>query len=242
MIMANIRYIRAFQRARSALDRRKIATATATAATSRAMSSSFSSTCLSSGANNPLLEPWTAQAFSLPPFDKIQTDHYKPALEVGMEEHLRDLQDIVDNPELPTFENVMIPYDRAGSILGKVGGVFGNMCSSQNTPELQAVQTEMTPILSRHNSATFTLQGLFQKVEQVYRDQQQEQEETNDDDSLTSEDRRLVERIYLDFTRSGAHFDTDKQKENADIGAKLASLITEFSQNGELVRMIVFSI
>ena len=151
-----------------------------------------------------------------------------------MEEHLKDLQAIVDNPELPTFENVMVPYDRAGSILDKVGGVFGNMCSSQNTPELQAVQTEMTPILSRHGSATFTLQGLFQKVEQVYRDQQEEAKD--DDNSLTSEDRRLVERVYLDFTRSGAHFDTDKQKENADIGAQLASLITEFSQNGECVR------
>ena len=155
-----------------------------------------------------------------------------------MEEHLKDLQAIVDNPERPTFENVMVPYDRAGSILDKVGGVFGNMCSSQNTPELQAVQTEMTPILSRHRSATFTLQGLFQKVEQVYRDQQQEGTKDDADSSLTSEDRRLAERVYLDFTRSGAHFDTDKQKENADIGAQLASLITEFSQNGEYVRMI----
>ena len=176
-------------------------------------------------ASNPLLEPWT-QAFSLPPFDKIQTEHYKPALEVGMEEHLKDLQAIVDNPEPPTFENVMVAYDRAGSILDKVGGVFGNMCSSQNTPELQAIQTEMTPILSRHRSATFTLPGLFSKVQAVY-------ESMDDDDSLTPEDRRLTERIHLDFTRSGAHFDEEKQKENADIVAKLASLLTEFSQNGK---------
>ena len=183
-----------------------------------------SSTCLASGAN-PLLESWT-QTFSLPPFDKIQTDHYKPALEVGMEEHLKDLQAIVDNPEPPTFENVMVAYDRAGSTMDKVAGVFGNMCSSQNTPELQAIQTEMTPILSRHGSATFTLPGLFEKVKTVY-------EGMDQDASLTSEDRRLTERCFLDFTRSGAHFDAEKQKENADIVAKLASLLTEFSQNGE---------
>lgn len=145
-----------------------------------------------------------------------------------MEEHLLDLQAIVDNPEPPTFENVMVAYDRAGSTLDKVGGVFGNMCSSQNTPELQAVQTEMSPILSRHRSATFTLPGLFQKVEKVYKDMKD-----GGESSLTNEDRRLTERIYLDFTRSGAHFDTEKQQENADIVAKLASLITEFSQNGE---------
>jgi len=188
-----------------------------------------SGTCLDATvvATNPLLEPWT-QAFSLPPFDKIQTDHYKPALEVGMEEHLEDLQAIVDSAEPPTFENVIATYDRAGSTLDKVGGVFGNMCSSKITPELQAVQTEMTPILSRHSSSTYTLPGLFQKVEQVYKEQKNEKKEAS---SLTDEDRRLTERIYLDFTRSRAHFDTDTQKENSDIQAQLASLITKFSQN-----------
>ena len=64
------------------------------------------------------------------------------------------------------------------------------------------------------------------KVQAVY-------ESMDDDESLTPEDRRLTERIHLDFTRSGAHFDEEKQKENADIVAKLASLLTEFSQNGE---------
>lgn len=183
-------------------------------------------TCLAGGAtSNPLLEPWTTP-FSLPPFDKIKVDHYKPALKVGMEEHLKDLQAIVDNADPPTFENVMVAYDRAGSTLDKVGGVFGNMCSSQNTPELQAIQTEMSPILSRHRSATFTLPGLFEKVETVYH-------QMKEDPSYSGEDLRLTERIYLDFTRSGAHFDTEKQQENADIVARLASLITEFSQNGE---------
>ena len=198
--------------------------------------STSTSTCLaSSGAGgNPLLQPWTNRVFSLPPFEKIDIEHYKPALEVGMEEHLKDLQAIVDNPDPPTFENVMVTYDRAGSTLDKAGGVFANMCSSQNTPELQAVQTEMSPILSRHNSATFSLPGLFSKVEAVYRQQNDGVEgENGASSSLTKEDRRLTERIYLDFTRSGAHFDTDKQKENADISARLASLITEFSQNGK---------
>jgi len=212
-IFANIRCIRAFSNLRSALDRTSRRTIMSTTTTS----------CLASA--NPLVEPWT-QAFSLPPFDLIEVNHYKPALEVGMEDHLKDLQAIVDNPDPPTFENVMVAYDRAGKVLDRVGGVFGNMCSSQNTPELQAVQTEMTPILSRHGSATFTLPGLFDKVQQVYQNNMDE-----DSSSLTPEDRRLTERIHLDFTRSGAHFDAEKQKENADIVAKLASLLTEFSQN-----------
>ena len=220
---ANIRCLFAFQRFRAA------ATAAGSSGLSRTMSST--TTCLAGAAGaitekkNPLLESWTSQPFSLPPFDKIQTHHYKPALQKGMEEHLSDLQKIVNNPDPPTFANVMVAYDQAGATLSKVGDVFGNMCSSQNTPELQAVQTEMTPLLSRHRSATFALPGLFDKIQAVY--------DQNSEEELTSEDRRLVERIYLDFTRSGAHFDAEKQKENAEIDAKLASLITKFSQNGE---------
>eukprot|EP00536_Pseudo-nitzschia_multiseries_P017264 jgi/Psemu1/264158/estExt_Genewise1Plus.C_14590002 len=206
----------------------------------RSCSSSAAATCLGAGATataNPLLESWT-QPFSLPPFDTIRTEHYKPALEVGMEEHLGDLRAIVDNPEPPTFENVMVSYDRAGKTLDKVAGVFYNMCSSQNTPELQAVQTELSPILSRHGSAAYTLPGLFPKIETVYKEkqqhqqqkQQQQQQATGTDDRAM-EDFRLAERIYLDFTRKGAHFSVENQQENADIEAKLASLITEFSQN-----------
>jgi peptidyl-dipeptidase Dcp len=180
-----------------------------------------------SAAANPLIESWTSQPFSLPPFDKIKTHHYQPALEAGMKEHLQELKDIADNPDPPTFENVFVAYDRAGSTLGKVGGVFSNMCSSKNTPDLKEVQTTMTPILSRHRSSTFTVPGLFEKIEKVYNQQQQ----ANGDSDLTGEGRRLVDRIFLDFTRAGAHFDKEKQKRNADIQAKLASLSTEFMQN-----------
>lgn len=140
-----------------------------------------------------------------------------------MTAHMDDLKAIVEINDSPSFENVISAYDRAGSLLDKVGGVYGNMCSSMNTEDLQAVQKEMSPILSRHRSATYTLPGLFDKISQVYNQLL--------DLELTHEQRRLVERIHLDFTRAGAHFGEDKQKANADIQAQLASLTTEFMQN-----------
>ena len=220
IIATNILRLRAFASLGKKMANRAV-TSSSSCSSSAAAAASASSTCLNN--NNPLLESWTAQPFSLPPFEKIEVDHFKPALEVGMEEHLKDLNGIVNNPDPPTFDNVIVAYDRSGSIFDKVGGVFGNMCSSQNTPELQKIQTDMTPILSRHSSATYTLPGLFEKIQQVFE---------NDQEGLSDEDRRLIERIHLDFTRAGAHFTAEKQKENADIQAKLASLITAFSQNG----------
>lgn len=160
----------------------------------------------------------------MPPFQSIQPSHFKEAFEHGMEAHLSDLQSIVDNKEDPTFENTIVAYDQAGSVLSKVNLVFSNMCSSLNTDELKEVQTEMVPILSRHSSSTTVLPGLFEKIDSVY-------QSLGDRDDLTPEQIRLVERFHLDFKRQGASFSSEEKKEYANIKAKLASLMTEFSQN-----------
>jgi peptidyl-dipeptidase Dcp len=174
------------------------------------------------GNPNPLLESWTAQPFHLPPFAKIKPSHFPSALQVGMDHHLADLLAIVDNPDTPSFESVLVPYDQAGAILSKVSSVFSNLCSSLNTPDLQQIQRDMTPLLSRHSSATYTLPGLFDKIQAVHAQRH----------SLpSSEQVRLVERIYMDFTRAGAHFDETKQQEYAEIKAELASLTTQFQQH-----------
>lgn len=179
----------------------------------------MSATC----ATNPLLESWTSQPFHLPPFGRIQPTHFPDALKEGMDQHMADLQAIVDNASDPTFDSVFVPYDHAGATLSKVSSVFSNLCSSLNTNELQEIQRDMTPLLSRHSSATYTLPGLFHKINAVY-DQRHHM-------GLTHEQQRLVERIHMDFTRAGAQFDDANQQQYAEIKAELASLTTLFMQN-----------
>ena len=82
----------------------------------------------------------------------------------------------------------------------------------------------MVPILSRHSSSTYALPGLFEKIDHVYK-------HLDNRTDLSTEQRRLVERFHMDFTRQGASFTPDQKKEYADIKAKLASLMTQFSQN-----------
>jgi peptidyl-dipeptidase Dcp len=175
--------------------------------------------------NNPLLTSWTEQPFLMPPFHVIAPSHYEPAFQVTMEAHLQDLHDIVNNEETPTFDNVIVVYDRAGRDMGRVEDVFYNMCSSLNTPDLQEVETAMSPILSRHGSAVYTLPGLFEKINSVYEQVQA------DKDKYTPQQVRLVERIHLDFKREGAHFSTEDKAEYAEIKVKLATLSTQFAQN-----------
>lgn len=91
------------------------------------------STSPSSSSSNPLLIQWDDQPFLLPPFQSINPSHFKEAFEFGMDAHLKDLQAIVDNEEEATFENTIVVYDHAGSVLNRVSSVFSNMCSSLNT-------------------------------------------------------------------------------------------------------------
>lgn len=172
---------------------------------------------------NPLLQEWASQPFLLPPFSSISPSHFPSAFAEGMKQHLSDLQAIIDDPSEPNFENTIAVYDRSGSLLSKISSVFSNYCSSLNTEELKEIQKEMVPILSRHSSSTYTLSGLFEKINAIH--------DKRHDTKLTPEQVRLVERLNLDFTRQGAHFDPDQKKEYADLKAKLASLATEFAQN-----------
>lgn len=188
---------------------------------SRKLCSSVDSTMTK--VNNPLLGDWHKEPFLLPPFGEIEVSHFEPAFQVAMEEQLQELQDIVDNEEEPSFANVIEVYDRSGSSLGKVGGVYGNYVSSLNTKEMQQVQTRLSPILSRHSSQTFTLPGLFDKIKTLH--------EQKDDLELNPEQLRLLERVYMDFTRQGAAMDAESQAEYANLKAQLAELQTKFNQN-----------
>ena len=42
-------------------------------------------------AANPLLAPWTGPYGGVPPFDRVQVDHLKPALETAMAEKLGEI-------------------------------------------------------------------------------------------------------------------------------------------------------
>jgi peptidyl-dipeptidase Dcp len=173
---------------------------------------------------NPLLQDWTiTEPFGLPPFTRIETSHFKPAFDEAMKLHLVELSSIANNKDEPTFENVIAEFDRCGGELSKVSGVFGNLCGSLNTKPLQEVQTEMAPVLAGHSSKLYTLPGLFERINAVHEARKQL--------GLSSEQVRLTERIYTDFTRAGAKFDAESKTQYAEITAELASLMTQFQQN-----------
>lgn len=134
-------------------------------------------------AMNPLLKPYTTK-HAIPPFADIDSSHYKGAFEVAFVEHEAELKSIVDNKEPPSFDNTLLAFDRAGSLLTKIGKVYYNLCSSMCPPgerrklshkyywmiiaiffhlmswlELQLVQSEMATVLAAEECKTYMFPG-----------------------------------------------------------------------------------
>ena len=161
--------------------------------------------------------------YGLPPFADVRPGHFQPAFDKAMQHHMEELSAIVESREEPTFDNAIAEFDRCGGLLGRTSMLFDNLCSSCAPPELQEVQLEIAPVLAAHDNKIYTFPGLFEKIAAVH---------ARRAEACTSlEQRRLTERIYLDFVRAGAKLDAGAQSRYAEITERLSVLMTQFMQN-----------
>ena len=61
--------------------------------------------------DNPFSSP-SELPFEAPAFDQIREEHYLPAFEAGMQQHLTEVRAIAENPDAPTFENTVEAMER----------------------------------------------------------------------------------------------------------------------------------
>jgi peptidyl-dipeptidase Dcp len=171
---------------------------------------------------NPLLASWDAP-HGMPPFADLHPGHFAPALERAMQEQRAELDAIAASTEPPSFDNTVAAFDRSGRLLARVGGVFHNLCSSEASPALQAVQSAMAQPLAAHENAVYMNAGLFARIEVLH--------ERRAELPLDGEQLRLLERLHLDFVRSGARLAPAAQARYAQVMERLAELTTRFALN-----------
>ena len=116
---------------------------------------------------NPFFEPSTLP-YQLPPFAEIREEHYAPALERAMVEHLAEIAAIAEDPAAPTFSNTIVALELAGQLLRRVWMAFQNQADSDTTPAVQALQTEFNPRMAEHWDAIRLNAALFARVQAVY--------------------------------------------------------------------------
>jgi len=173
--------------------------------------------------NNPLLSEWTGPYKGIPAFDKMQVNLIKPAIRKGMELHLADIDEITENPEKPTFENTIIPLEKAGKELERAFTYYGIYSSNVSSSEFREVQKELAPEISEFSSKISQNEQLFKRIKAVY-DKSQE-------DPLDSAEQRVIDLIYEDFAMQGADLNKEDKKRYAAINKELSGLYTNFSNN-----------
>ena len=161
--------------------------------------------------------------FQVPPFDKIQEEHYLPAFKEGMELQNMEIEAIVNNPETPTFENTLEAIESTGSLLDKVSSVFYVLNGSMTNDDMQKIAKEVAPIRSKHQDNIWLNEKLFQRVKAVY--------EQKDKLDLTTEQNTLLVKYYKDFVRRGANLDEEKKTRLKEINQKISILTVTFGEN-----------
>jgi peptidyl-dipeptidase Dcp len=171
---------------------------------------------------NPFTHPSTLP-YQLPPFDNIRNSDYRQAFDEGMRQQRTEVQMIVQDPAAPDFQNTIVALERSGQMLSRVSSVFFNLNASNTDAEMQALDSEIAPLLQAHEDAVFLDPALFARIDTVYRGRAGLQ--------LDSESLQLLDRYFIEFVRAGARLsDVDKARLR-DINGQLSSLTTQFKQN-----------
>lgn len=178
--------------------------------------------CTTQTETNPFLTEFQTP-YGVPPFDQIKLEHYEPAFMKGIDEQNANIQAITSNAEAPTFDNVIVAFDNSSPILDRVGGVFYNLTEAETTDELTALSMRLAPVMSEHNDNILLNEALFAKIKAVY--------QQKDSLQLTTEQRRLLEKTYKSFVRSGANLPADKQARLREINKQLSTLGIRFDKN-----------
>ncbi|CAL2076255.1 M3 family metallopeptidase [Tenacibaculum sp. 190524A05c] len=167
---------------------------------------------------NPLL-----QDFNTPPFTVIKEEHYKTAIEEAIAIAKKEINQIVENSETPSFQNTTVALDSTGEKLDRITSIFFNLNSAETNEEIQKIAKEISPWLSEFKNDMILNADLFKRVKAVY-----DQKESL---TLTPEEDMLLEKQYKGFSRNGANLDDDKKSELRKLDAELSKLSLQFGEN-----------
>ena len=172
--------------------------------------------------SNPFFEEWQTP-YGIPPFDRIEDQHFEPAFEQGFQAQREEISTITSNQAAPTFVNTVEAFEASGRLLDKVAAVFFNLVSSDTNPERQTLEMTVSEKWSNHTSDLFGNAILFARIKHLF--------EVRSSLGLARDQLRLLEDLYQDFVRGGANLGTDEKTTMRTLNARLAQLETQFSQN-----------
>ncbi|MFK5633618.1 M3 family metallopeptidase [Ornithinimicrobium sp. LYQ103] len=170
---------------------------------------------------NPFLAPSTLP-YSLPDYATITDAHVREALEIGMEQHLAELEELAADTAPATVENVLHAWERSGATLDRTLSAFWVARSADTNPERDAIMAEFSPRLAAHSDAIMLHPGLYARLRRLAERAAAGEVELDEQDAFN-----LAERIR-GYARGGVDLPQDQQARLRELNGELATLSTTF--------------
>ena len=171
---------------------------------------------------NPLLQLFEG-IHQTAPFNLVKIEHFLPAFDAAIGEAKKEVQEIIDNPAAPDFDNTIVVLDMAGDRLDRIKSIFFNLNSAHTSDQMQDIAQEIAPKLSDFGNDITLNEKLFARIREVFN--------VRETLVLNAEETTLLEKTFRRFVRGGANLnDTDKAKYR-EITKELSQLGLTFQQN-----------
>lgn len=170
----------------------------------------------------PLVDPWPGPYDGVPQWDKVRPAMFPAAFEQAMVDARAQFAKIRDNPAAPTFANTIEARQKEVTAMARVNPVWGVYTSNLATPEVHALNAELSPKLSAFQTELALDPKMFQRVKTLY-DKRQSL-------GLDAKQMRLLERTYRDYVTAGALLTEAQKAEVKRINSELARAFSEFSR------------
>jgi len=157
------------------------------------------------------------------PFSKIKNEEYLPAFEEAIALTRREVDEIVEQVEVPTFDNTVAAMAFSGMVLDRVSNIFFNLHSAETSDELDQIAQQVAPKLAELGNDITLNFALFQRIKSVY--------DQKDSFGLNKEQHMLLEKSYKDFVRNGALLNEEQKNRLRDIDSELSVLKLTFGEN-----------
>lgn len=171
---------------------------------------------------NPLLKDFNTK-YQSAPFNEISEEHFVPAIEELIKISEKEIEDLINEPESPTFENTIEALAYSGQRLDIVSGIFFNLNSAETNDKIQQIAQEISPLLTEFSAKISQNSPLFQRIKTVFDEKKRYQ--------LNKEQEMLLTETYKGFVRSGALLNETEKEKFKQISIELSKKSLQFGQN-----------
>ncbi len=175
---------------------------------------------------DPLLDA-SPLPFGAPAFDRIAARDFLPALRVALDVADAEIEAIAGDSAAPSFDNTVAAMERAGAMLARVRRIFWTLSSAHSTPDIRAIESEVSALMTAHGTRVAHDPRLFARVHALW----ERRATPGLDGDLDEAQMRLLRDSHRGFVDGGALLGAADKARFAAIAQELSALGTRFGQN-----------